>query len=102
MSAKVTRQIVNQPGTISDERGHTVNVRFSLTERQEHMAGVGPGLKSGNGSIEFASTENAFYFFNAGGSNILRGGGIEAPIIVTGLATFEVAGQIKSQSISPS
>ena len=94
MSMRVVRRILNQKGTLSDGKSPEIFVEFSLTEYQNYIRGSIPSLKSGDGVIGFPDTAKAFYFFNQGEACTLRGGGIEAQILVTRLDRFEVTGPI--------
>ena len=94
MSQKVIRNISNKVGTVTDGKGSQAKIRFSLTERLELIDGHIPSTTSATGTIEFESPSKAFYFFSSGGAAVLRGGGIEASIIINSPTSFKTTGPI--------
>jgi hypothetical protein len=77
---------------------NTANVRFNLTQLQDYIDNQIPGLKSAAGNIRFDKAGEAFSFFNSGGSALLRGGGIEARIILVSIDRFDVTGPVNNLS----
>lgn len=94
MSRRLIRRITDKPGTISDDRGKTAKVRFSLTQWQEMLERTIPGMQSASGNIEFKATADARHFMDSPDRAILRGGGIEATINLLTETTFDVTGTI--------
>jgi hypothetical protein len=90
----MVKNISNQTGTLT-EGPNVAKVRFSLTIWQDFIDGQIPGLKSASGNIQFEKTGEAFSFFNSSGKALLRGGGIEAHIILVSLDKFDVTGPVK-------
>ena len=93
MSKRVLKSISNQAGTLTEGQ-NIAKVRFSLTQWQDFIDNQVPGLKSASGSIQFEKTREASSFFNSRGSALLRGGGIEARIILVSMDRFDVTGPV--------
>jgi hypothetical protein len=92
MSKRKIKSISNKTGTVS--KGEIVaKVRFSLSQWQEFIDDI-PGMRSASGTIEFEKTAEASSFFESIGSATLRGGGIEAQILVLSLDQFRVTGPV--------
>ena len=87
------RRISNQKGTITDKAGSTVKVRSSLSQTQDFIDGI-PMLKSGEGSLEFETRGDAWNMTNTPESKTLRGGGIQAEVLVISEDSFETTGPI--------
>jgi hypothetical protein len=94
MSKRVIRRISNRAGTLIGGQ-NVAKIRFDLTQWQDFIHNQIPGLKSASGNIQFEKTGEAFSFFNSGGSGLLRGGGIEAQIMLVSLDKFDVTGPVK-------
>ena len=97
MSKKVIRRISNQAATVIEGQ-NVAKVRFDLTQWQDFIDGHIPGMTSASGNIQFEKTGEAATFFNSSGNALLRGGGIEARILVVSLDRFDVTGPIKNIS----
>lgn len=97
MSRKIIKTISNKAGTLSDGQ-NVAKVRFSMTQWQDFIDGTIPGMKSAEGTIQFEDTGKVFYFFNSGGDALLRGGGIEARVLILSLDTFSVTGPVTDVS----
>ena len=90
---KVLREIPETDGTLTDETGSTVEVRFTLTQTQDFIDGI-PTLRSAHGTIEFRNTSEGWRMFNSSAKKTLKGGGIVAEVFVASLDTFRVAGPV--------
>jgi hypothetical protein len=93
MSKRAIRRISNRPGLLTEGQ-NVAKVRFDLTQWQDFIDNHIPGLKSASGNIQFERRDEAFSFFNSRGSALLRGGGIEARIILLSIDGFDVTGPI--------
>jgi hypothetical protein len=91
MSKRVIKTISNQAGTLTEGQ-NIAKVRFSLTQRQNLIDGQVPSMTSASGNIQFETGE-AFSFFIK--TALLRGGGIEANIILMSRDRFDVTGPVK-------
>jgi hypothetical protein len=90
---KVLRRFTNAKGTLSSESGDSVNVVFSLLQRQKVIDGV-PGLRSASGEIRFTDARQAHELWSLGKALHLAGGGIEARIILETTERFVVTGPV--------
>jgi hypothetical protein len=93
MSKRVIKKISNQAGTLTEGQ-NVAKVRFNLTQWQDYIDNEVPGLKSAAGNIQFEKAGEAFSFFNSRGSALLRGGGIEARILLLSADKFDVTGPV--------
>jgi len=89
---RVVRSIPGTNGTLTDEAGAIVKVRFSLTQWQDFIDNI-PTLKSAVGSIEFKDTHEAWSAMD-GKLRTLTGGGIRANVYVDTSSTFKVTGPV--------
>ena len=90
---KVLREIAKTDGTLTDETGNTVEVRFTLTQTQDFVDGI-PTLRSAHGTIEFRNMSEGWRMFNSSAKKTLKGGGIEAEVFIASLDSFRVAGPL--------
>jgi hypothetical protein len=91
---RVVREIKNESGTLTSPDGKSVNVKFSLTQWQNYDADV-PTLRSAEGSIRFSSLGDGYAATMDGTPKILKGGGIQAKVIVVSQSRFKVTGPIE-------
>lgn len=91
---KEVRRISNQKGTITDKAGLAVKVRFSLIQTQDFVDGI-PTLRNAEGNLEFENRADAWKMTSAPESKTLKGGGIEAQVLVLSEHSFSVTGPIK-------
>lgn len=89
---RVVRSISGQNGTLTDDAGAVVKVRFSLTQWQDFIDNL-PTLRSAEGSLEFKDTQEAWRATD-GKLRTLTGGGIRASIYVVSSKTFKVTGPV--------
>ena len=88
------RRINAQRGTITDKAGSVANVRFSLIQYQDFIDDL-PMLKSAKGTVEFESRGEAWTMTAEPESKTLKGGGIEAQVLVLSEDSFSVTGPIR-------
>jgi hypothetical protein len=91
MSKRVIRKIPSRPGLLIEGQ-NVAKVRFDLTQWQDFIDNQVPGLTSASGNIQFENIREAFSFFRR--TVLLRGGGIEANIILLSADKFDVTGPV--------
>jgi hypothetical protein len=91
---RVVREIDGGDGTLTDKAGVTVQVRFSLTQTQDFIDGI-PAVRSAEGSLEFKNISDAWAMLRSPETKTLRGGGIQAEVIVETAESFEVIGSVE-------
>jgi hypothetical protein len=93
---KEIRRIYNEEGTLTDEFGLTARVRFSLVQIQDFINDIPTQTgANGNGSLEFENAHDAWNMTNSPEKKKLKGGGIEADVLVVSEDSFCVTGPIK-------
>lgn len=97
LERRVVREIRNQSGTLTSPDGKSVSVKFSLTQWQNYDGGV-PMLKSAEGSISFRSQHEGYAATAEGTPKILKGGGIQAKVIVISQTRFKVTGPVEDDA----
>ena len=88
------RKILNKKGTVTDRAGKIAKVRFSLITTQDFIDGI-PTLRSASGTLEFESMGDAWAMTESTESKTLRGGGIQAEVILLSAEKFVTTGAIK-------
>lgn len=88
------RRIDDQEGTLTDKAGKTAKVRFSLVQTEDFIDEVAM-LRSASGTLEFESRSEAWAMTESGENKTLKGGGIQAEVLVISIDSFRVTGAIK-------
>lgn len=94
LERRVVREISNETGTLTSPDGKSVNVNFSLTQWQNYDGDV-PTLRSAEGSIRFSNQHEGFAATAEGTPKTLKGGGIQAKVIVISQSRFKVTGPVE-------
>ena len=90
---KAIRRINKQDGTLTDRAGIVANVCFSLMQTQDYVDGL-PTLRSAQGTLEFEKTSEAWDMFHSPEKKTLKGGGIQAEVLVVSVDSFRVTGAL--------
>jgi hypothetical protein len=87
------RRIHGAPGTITDKAGVVARVRFSLVQSQDFIDEI-PMLKHASGTLQFENRADAWHMTSGPENKTLKGGGIEAQVLVLSEQKFSVTGPI--------
>ncbi len=91
---RLLREVDGVVGTLTDKYDNIVWIHFSLQQTQAIINGI-PSLRLASGTLEFENGRDAELMCASAESKTLRGGGIEAQVIVDTTGSFLVIGLVK-------
>jgi|SRR5580698_1612927 hypothetical protein len=91
---RLLREVDRLVGTLTDKNDNIVWIYFSLRQTQAIINGI-PSLRLASGTLEFENGNDAELMCASAESKTLRGGGIEAQVIVDVTGSFLVIGLVK-------
>ena len=91
---RLLREVDRLVGTLTDKNDNIVWIYFSLRQTQAIINGI-PSLRLASGTLEFENGNDSELMCASAESKTLRGGGIEAQVIVDITGSFLVIGLVK-------
>jgi hypothetical protein len=91
---RLLREVDSVAGTLTDKYDNIVWIHFSLRQTQAIINGI-PSLRLASGMLEFDNENDTELMCASAESKTLRGGGIEAQVIVDITGSFLVIGLVK-------